>query len=907
MPLFVPILFLLWWGSALVASAQVALSGFVRDTAGGGVPMASVVLSACADERTLAYGYADAEGRFRLSLAVPEGCDTLALTVRGLGFQAQTLLIATRDLRSHYDITLVNSQLQEVVVRARYAPVVQRGDTTEYRLASFSDSTEFSIEDLLRKLPGFRVSDQGMISVNGRTVSSVLIEGDDLFGYNYALATRNLRADIFEHVQVIERYQDNPLLKGIADSERLALNLTLRDERKHMWSGSSAAGAGAGGGGRAYGYLNLFSVSKREKIYFIGKADNAGQSSLNDASAMIPANPFDTRQSLQQGALQMRPLQVEPMVNTMGMPWAFAVHNRAALGYYGHVLPLGAMKMKVSSWAGSEHLEQQVFSATRFLLGPADLNLSETERRQWRRQVYHTQAEGDYYSPDARRSFRIFARANHAPVRYEQDMERQQPGADAFYIQADGNRSPFDLFLSAEYTHKVSKSSLVQITARQDYQRHAYGLQGEHDYYPLFFGIANDFRQLDQEALQRQHKTQVAAQLLSARGPMQGQIEAGAYWHDSRLHSAFFLQNDDGERWRPAPDEPYARPFRVRTQRYYARTEGTYSRHRWRVSARLMGGWQPVALEGPQMNHQQSLALFQPGVQVSYRFSEPSSLVAQYGFQQQMPVVASLYPGYRFGSALQLVQGLPDPGWIARHHARLHYAYNDLARSMTSAFLSLSITHADNDLGVQHLVNPFFSIAEPFRPIAFTAYSLAGQASRYFSALSSRFEVNALYDIADQPMRVNGDALRYVRTHNLQAGIGYGSAFDGWFNVFLRVNGLRSISDNRLAAGETAAAVSQNWFSSGEVVVKPLAALRLKLRAQHVAFRSGVNPYVHLWAVNGEALWQLPRQRSELRLMWNNLLATPRFESAFADGFTESRSGIMATPRFVLITWAYKF
>jgi hypothetical protein len=903
----VRILFFLWCGSALSASAQVAFSGFVRDTAGVGVPMASVVLSACADARTLAYTYADAEGRFRLSFAVPEGCDTLSLTVRGLGFQEQTLLIVAHDLRPYYDITLIGSQLQEVVVRARYVPVLKRGDTTEYRLASFSDSTEFSIEDLLRKLPGFRVSEQGMISVNGRTVSSVLIEGDDLFGYNYALATRNLRADIFEHVQVIERYQDNPLLKGIADSERLALNLTLRNDRKHVWSGSSAVGAGAGGGGRAYGYLNLFSVSKREKVYFIGKADNAGQAALNDASAMIPSDPFDGRQSLQQGALQMRPLQTEPMVNTMGMPWAFAVHNRTALGYYGHVLPVGAMKMKISSWAGSEYLGQQVFSAMRFLLGPADLSLSETETRQWRRQVYHTQAEGDYHSPNARHLFRFFARADHAPARYDLDIERQQPGAGAFYIQADGDRSPFDLFLSAEYTHKVGDKTLLQIAGRQDYQRHAYGLQGEHSYYPLFFGIAGGFRWLFQQALQRQQKTHVSVRLLTAHGPMQWQIETGAYWHDSRLQAAFFLQNDQGERWQPASDEFYASTFHVWTQRYYTRTEGTYSRNRWRFSARLTGGWQPVVLEGPRTSRRQSLALFQPGIQAAYKLSEPSTLVAQYGFQQQMPAMVSLYPGYRFGSALQLVQGLPDPGWIARHHARLYYAYNDLARSMTNAFLSFSITQADNDLGGQHLVNPFFSITEPFRPVTFTAYSLSGQAGHYFSALSSRFEINALYDIADQPMRVNSDALRYVRTRNLQAGMGYGSAFDGWLNVFLRLNALRSVSENRLSTSETTAAASQNWFSSVELVIKPSAAFRFKVRTQHVAFRNGTNPYVHLWAVNGEVFWQLSHQHSELRLMWNNLLATRRLESAFADGFTESRSGVMATPRFALLTWAYKF
>ncbi|MCS7035184.1 MAG: carboxypeptidase-like regulatory domain-containing protein [Saprospiraceae bacterium] len=908
MALLVRILALLWCSGALLAPAQVVVSGTVRDTAGVAVPMASVVLSACADERTLAYGYADVEGHYRLSFAVPEGCDTLSLTVRGIGFQAQTLLIALRDLRPHYDIALVNAQLQEVVVRARYTPVVQRGDTTEYRLRSFSDSTEFSVEDLLKKLPGFQVNEQGMISVNGRTVSSVLLEGDDLFGYNYALATRNLRADAFETVQVIERYQENPLLKGIADSERLALNLTLREDRKYAWSGHAAAGLGVGGGARAYSHLNLFSVSKREKIYLFGKADNAGQTSLHDASALIPYDPFNPRLHLRQGAPQMRSLQQEPTENTMGMPRAFVLQNRTALGCYGHVLPVGALKLKISAWGGGERTAQQAFSESRFLLGSSDLNLSETATTQWQRQVYHAEAEGNYYSPNARRSFRFFARADHAPVRYEQDIARQQAGADVFRIQADGNRLPLDLFLSTEYTHKVGKNSLLQLTGRQDYLRHRYDLQGEHAYYPLFFGLAEDFRRLEQQAAQVQRRTQLSALFMAARGSIQWQTEIGAYWHDSRLSSAFSLHNTQAKRWQPAPGEPYAGAFRVRVQRYYARAEGVYHHNRWRFSAQLLGGWQPIALiEERTTPRRQALPLLQPGAQASYKITDRSAFHAQYGFQQQMPAVASLYPGYRFSSALQLLNGLPDPSWIARHHARISYAYNDLVRRMTTASLSASITHADRELGAQHLVNPFLSINEPFRPVTFTSYALAGNAGRYFSALSSRLDVNILYDVSDQQMRVNSDALRQVRTRHWQAGVGYGSAFEGWVNVFLRVNALRSVSDNQLSARETAAAVSQNWLSSAELVFKPSALFRLKWRAQHVAFRSSASPYAHLWAVNGEAFFQLPRQHSELRLLWNNLLATRRFESAFADGFAESRSGVAVAPRFALLTWSFKF
>ncbi len=885
---------------------QAVLRGIVRDTSGEAVPMATITVSSCSEERVLGYTYADAEGRYQLSFDVSKGCDTLVFTVRALGFQSQTVVMWAHALPETYHFTLASRQLQEVVVRARYAPVVRKGDTTEYRLASFSDSTEVNIEELLRKLPGFEVSDNGLLYVRGKLVERVMIEGDDLFSYNYSLATRNLRADMFSTAQLIEGYQENPLLKDLMSSERLALNLTVREDRKLHWSGTATGGLGAGGYARYHAHLNLFTIGKQEKIYFIGRADNAGKTSIGDLTGTSIVNPFDARQSIQQSTMHMRPLQLESVPTTMGMPRSFTLHNRTATGYYGHVLPMGPLKMKMAAWAGVERLEQNAYSDSRFLLESTELLLTERTTTQWKRQTYHFHTEGDYYSIDLKRSLRFFARVDAEPRQQRQQATRQEAQLPSFEIAEHQQVKPFASYLAAEYTHKTSQKSLIQITIRQDYRRHNYLLNGQNDYYSLFFGIDERFRKLVQQSEQTQQKTHFSAQFVSNHSAFEWMAEVGAYWNGCWLNTTMILQDTTGSStWQPTPDAPYAEAFGMWKNRYYTQVQARYKRERFNLTTRLLGGWQIVNfLEKPQK--EQILTLWQPQILTSYQAGLRSTITAMYTSQPRMPDVTQLYPGYRFITAGALIQGLTDPNWIVSHQASLRYQWKNDPK-MSSWSLSLSWFHTDNQLGVSHIVNPFLQIRDLFRPVTHTNYSGTGSMERYFSNISSRLQLSFGYHFTQEPMRVNSELQRNINTHTTQAQFSYGTAFDGWFNFFLNAHALRSVSDNFTSSTLRGRVSSQSWMSSADVVIKPSNVFRMKFTLTNISTRTSEQPYNALIAVNGEVFLRLPKWRSDAYLLLNNLLGTHRFENVFTSAFYESRSGLVTTPRFALLSWAYTF
>ncbi|MFK5889427.1 MAG: hypothetical protein QM486_01705 [Flavobacteriaceae bacterium] len=136
------------------------------------------------------------------------------------------------------------TKLDEVIIRAKKRPFSIKKDTVIYNVNSYRDGSERKIQDLIKKLPGIEVNTStGEIRYKGKSVETVLLEGDNLFGYNYSLGTKNINVDMVEQVQAIENYSENPLLKGIENGNKVALNLTLK-KGKIDFSGNLDLGLG---------------------------------------------------------------------------------------------------------------------------------------------------------------------------------------------------------------------------------------------------------------------------------------------------------------------------------------------------------------------------------------------------------------------------------------------------------------------------------------------------------------------------------------------------------------------------------------------------------------------------------------------------------------------------------------
>jgi hypothetical protein len=135
-----------------------------------------------------------------------------------------------------------NRVLKEVIVIGQKA-VTMSGDTVSYIADSFKVPPGANVEDLLKRLPGIQVAQDGTIKAQGKKVDRVLVDGDDFFGSDAKLATRNLDASMIDKVEVIDVESKQAQLTGMADEEKTKIiNLKLKDEAKKGFFGKSKQG-----------------------------------------------------------------------------------------------------------------------------------------------------------------------------------------------------------------------------------------------------------------------------------------------------------------------------------------------------------------------------------------------------------------------------------------------------------------------------------------------------------------------------------------------------------------------------------------------------------------------------------------------------------------------------------------
>ena len=194
----------------------------------------------------LAYTISDDQGYFELVLPVLNGESQIFLEVNYLGFKTQQIeLIDAKDVY-RFVLEPDATALDEIVIKNR--PVVKRsGDTLKYRVSSFQKAEDRSIGDVLKRMPGVQVGDDGAIYFNGEKVSNLYIQGDDLMDGRYGLATKAIRKEDIQGVDVIKNHQPIKVLQDKVLTEKVAMNLVLKDENSMALSAKADIAGGLPG------------------------------------------------------------------------------------------------------------------------------------------------------------------------------------------------------------------------------------------------------------------------------------------------------------------------------------------------------------------------------------------------------------------------------------------------------------------------------------------------------------------------------------------------------------------------------------------------------------------------------------------------------------------------------------
>ncbi len=226
---------------ACTSSFAQTFTGFVKSDGGDPLFSASVIVTSD-DGSTISFCITGEEGMYKLE--VPQDGRPESVSVSFMGFQKKNFPFAELKDGMTVILTATRFHIRETKVTERR--IKSSGDTLTYSVAGFRQGQDRSIADVIAKMPGLEVKSDGQIAYQGKEISKFYIEGMDLMGSFYGVASQNLPADKVQDIQVLENHQAVKSLRGISFSDQAALNIVLKEGSKAVWTGTADIGIGYG-------------------------------------------------------------------------------------------------------------------------------------------------------------------------------------------------------------------------------------------------------------------------------------------------------------------------------------------------------------------------------------------------------------------------------------------------------------------------------------------------------------------------------------------------------------------------------------------------------------------------------------------------------------------------------------
>jgi hypothetical protein len=260
----------------VVFSQNVKLEGTVKDASGKPLEMANVIAFKKGTKFLQSYSITDIKGQYKLSL---EDSQEYTLRVSYLGFDTKSIDISIdnslKDVKKDIILNESSQALNEVEITYEM-PVKIVGDTISYNADSFTSGKEKKLEDVLKKLPGVDIDDNGEVEVEGKKIQKVLVEGKEFFDGDSKLATQNIPATAIDKVQVLKNYNEVAGMRGVTNNEdNIAINIKLKQGKKRFWFGE--VNAGVADNQKHIVKPKLFYYSPEKSINVLADINNIGE------------------------------------------------------------------------------------------------------------------------------------------------------------------------------------------------------------------------------------------------------------------------------------------------------------------------------------------------------------------------------------------------------------------------------------------------------------------------------------------------------------------------------------------------------------------------------------------------------------------------------------------------------
>ena len=570
------------------------------------------------NQSILDFTFTDSKGYFSIKV------NTLPTTIfiSHLGYQA--IHIPTGDYRegTSWELKTQNIKLKEVKITSHR--IRERQDTLIYNVSGFKMPQDKSIADVLKKMPGIEVSSSGQIKFEDKAISKLYIEGMDLMGDQYALATNNLSGKSVKSVQVLRNHQDISALRGKQFSEQAAINLVLEDNVKYTLTGTTDMGGGYTHDNKMLwdARIQTMLFGKKNQNLSLYKTNNTGVnteneiiSQIQDSETRLPASPF---------------LLVPPAATISDIDERNYLVNRDHLGAIKHLYQIKEGHTIRTQLNYLNKKEEQESNTSTLYFYPEhtirydDQNLLNSHIRQLSGEIAYQQNTAQTYIKNIVKGKWTEShtdnplQANSQPINQSFRTDRKEISNQFQWVRPYGN------------TH------LFRLTSIQAYEELPQVLTVAPGLYQEWLNDSIPYEQLRQDVHLYNFYSINRMELQTKLFGFHLGIQGGADYIHQNMNSDC----------RPAAT---VHALRVAHTRFYVAPTLRYTDESWKILFTLPLSYHLFRLDGhssPSSHERHRLVLPEPSLTASYQLNAYWSIHQSLHYRSQMPDITQLYPHY---------------------------------------------------------------------------------------------------------------------------------------------------------------------------------------------------------------------------------------------------------------------
>lgn len=632
----------------------ITVKGNISDSLQNPIEMASVLVHEVGKNNFIGFAYTNEKGDFIISFM---GKDTLKyqISMNALNYNKFTRRLDDNKMEFDFHIILEKKEiiLNEVTVTAQSLPVKTSEDSTIYKSKRFLDGSERNVEDLLKKLPGMKVSDNGKIYFKGKLVDKVYLDGDDLLAGNYTLATRNIDPTKIDEVQALENFSSNSLLRGIEKSDKTVLNLRFFEDQRKVAFGNLKA---------AYGNqnfrelnLSLFSYLKKLKSYTTFNHNNIGIKN-NPEGDEIP----DIEKALENSSLtQPKPLLELENLNISQFKKERLNFNFESVASTNLIFAFTKkIKLKTNLAAYSDKNYQNQATKNDYQFNDTRFSMLENTQINKQIKVGTAKIEAEYLIRDNAKT-KYVAQGQFFSNKIIQNILFSGSNISNETLQADLNNK-FKFFnqnLNFTYRFPNKKAFTFDVTHQIAHLPQVYNIRTDGLRYSTFFKLPNYYQQLNQTISKPFEEINLTSKLFGIKNKSKYFFQAGVSISNQIQNTSLGILDDKSDSLLYL--QGFQNNVRFRKQDFFVGSGLSQTFGKLNVSTNL--SFHNLALRVEQSNTtNRHIAYYEPKLSLLYRFNLISSIRGSYSYSKDFSDINHLTENYWLQGFRTFQRGMPQ-------------------------------------------------------------------------------------------------------------------------------------------------------------------------------------------------------------------------------------------------------